>query len=194
VYALAKEVERNYSNVHTDIDKLEEHALVQRPSSHAARHEEGLGPGALGQPAPPVLALTGPVHRRVYGRKPLRQLVVMWLGGRSVHRACDRRWGGLIRSVASIESRIPGPWPTEIPCRWPPCSNASPHRSWRACRLKNAAPRATRFGRRRRAAQDGGQDDRLLRHVTDDASTRSVLQRSNEVHSHFGKQVHNVFP
>jgi predicted transcriptional regulator len=30
VYALAKEVERNYSNVHTDIAKLEEHGLVQR--------------------------------------------------------------------------------------------------------------------------------------------------------------------
>ncbi len=30
VYALAREVERNYSNVHTDIGKLEEHALVQR--------------------------------------------------------------------------------------------------------------------------------------------------------------------
>ncbi len=30
VYALAKEVERNYSNVHTDIGKLEEHGLVQR--------------------------------------------------------------------------------------------------------------------------------------------------------------------
>jgi len=30
VYALAKEVQRNYSNVHTDIGKLEEHGLVQR--------------------------------------------------------------------------------------------------------------------------------------------------------------------
>ncbi len=30
VYALAKEVGRNYSNVHTDIGKLEEHGLVQR--------------------------------------------------------------------------------------------------------------------------------------------------------------------
>lgn len=30
VYALAKEVERNYSNVHTDIGKLEEHGLVKR--------------------------------------------------------------------------------------------------------------------------------------------------------------------
>jgi predicted transcriptional regulator len=30
VYALAKEVERNYSNVHTDVGKLEEHGLVQR--------------------------------------------------------------------------------------------------------------------------------------------------------------------
>jgi predicted transcriptional regulator len=30
VYALAKSVERNYSNVHTDIGKLEEHGLVQR--------------------------------------------------------------------------------------------------------------------------------------------------------------------
>jgi predicted transcriptional regulator len=30
VYALAKEVERNYSNVHTDIAKLEQHGLVQR--------------------------------------------------------------------------------------------------------------------------------------------------------------------
>lgn len=30
VYALAREVERNYSNVHTDIGKLEEHRLVQR--------------------------------------------------------------------------------------------------------------------------------------------------------------------
>jgi predicted transcriptional regulator len=30
VYALAKTVARNYSNVHTDIGKLEEHGLVQR--------------------------------------------------------------------------------------------------------------------------------------------------------------------
>jgi predicted transcriptional regulator len=30
VYALAKEVERNYSNVHTDVGKLEEHGLVKR--------------------------------------------------------------------------------------------------------------------------------------------------------------------
>ena len=30
VYALAKQVARNYSNVHTDIGKLEEHGLVQR--------------------------------------------------------------------------------------------------------------------------------------------------------------------
>jgi predicted transcriptional regulator len=30
VYALAKTVARNYSNVHTDIRKLEEHGLVQR--------------------------------------------------------------------------------------------------------------------------------------------------------------------
>jgi predicted transcriptional regulator len=30
MYALASEVERNYSNVHTDIGKLEEHGLVQR--------------------------------------------------------------------------------------------------------------------------------------------------------------------
>jgi predicted transcriptional regulator len=30
VYALAKAVGRNYSNVHTDIGKLEEHGLVQR--------------------------------------------------------------------------------------------------------------------------------------------------------------------
>ena len=30
VYALAKQVERNYSNVHTDIGKLEEHGLVKR--------------------------------------------------------------------------------------------------------------------------------------------------------------------
>lgn len=30
VYALAKTVARNYSNVHTDIGKLEEHGLVKR--------------------------------------------------------------------------------------------------------------------------------------------------------------------
>ena len=30
VYALAKAVARNYSNVHTDIGKLEEHGLVKR--------------------------------------------------------------------------------------------------------------------------------------------------------------------
>jgi predicted transcriptional regulator len=30
VYALAKGVERNYSNVHTDVGKLEEHGLVKR--------------------------------------------------------------------------------------------------------------------------------------------------------------------
>jgi predicted transcriptional regulator len=30
VYALAKTVERNYSKLHTDIGKLEEHGLVQR--------------------------------------------------------------------------------------------------------------------------------------------------------------------
>lgn len=30
VYALARTVDRNYSNVHTDIGKLEEHGLVQR--------------------------------------------------------------------------------------------------------------------------------------------------------------------
>jgi predicted transcriptional regulator len=30
VYALAKVASRNYSNVHTDIGKLEEHGLVQR--------------------------------------------------------------------------------------------------------------------------------------------------------------------
>lgn len=30
VYALAKTVERNYSNVHADIGKLEEHGLVKR--------------------------------------------------------------------------------------------------------------------------------------------------------------------
>ena len=30
VYALAKTVGRNYSNVHTDVGKLEEHQLVKR--------------------------------------------------------------------------------------------------------------------------------------------------------------------
>jgi predicted transcriptional regulator len=30
VYALAKSVQRNYSNVHTDINKLQEHGLVER--------------------------------------------------------------------------------------------------------------------------------------------------------------------
>lgn len=30
VYALAKAVRRNYSNIHTDIGKLEEHGLVRR--------------------------------------------------------------------------------------------------------------------------------------------------------------------
>lgn len=30
VYALAKSVARNYSNIHTDIGKLEEHGLVRR--------------------------------------------------------------------------------------------------------------------------------------------------------------------
>ena len=35
VYALAKEVQRNYSNVHTDIGKLEEHGLVQRTPEDA---------------------------------------------------------------------------------------------------------------------------------------------------------------
>lgn len=30
IYALAKEVARNYSNVHTDVRALEEHGLVQR--------------------------------------------------------------------------------------------------------------------------------------------------------------------
>ena len=35
VYALAKTVERNYSNVHTDIGKLEEHGLVQRTQEDA---------------------------------------------------------------------------------------------------------------------------------------------------------------
>ncbi len=36
VYALAKTVERNYSNVHTDIGKLEEHGLVQRTPDELA--------------------------------------------------------------------------------------------------------------------------------------------------------------
>ena len=35
VYALAKEVERNYSNVHTDVGKLEEHGLVKRTPEDA---------------------------------------------------------------------------------------------------------------------------------------------------------------
>lgn len=35
VYALAKEVERNYSNVHTDVAKLEEHGLVKRTPEDA---------------------------------------------------------------------------------------------------------------------------------------------------------------
>jgi predicted transcriptional regulator len=35
VYALAKEVGRNYSNVHTDIAKLEEHGLVKRTPEDA---------------------------------------------------------------------------------------------------------------------------------------------------------------
>ena len=35
VYALAKTVERNYSNVHTDIGKLEEHGLVRRTPEDA---------------------------------------------------------------------------------------------------------------------------------------------------------------
>jgi predicted transcriptional regulator len=35
VYALAKEVARNYSNVHTDVAKLEEHGLVQRTPEDA---------------------------------------------------------------------------------------------------------------------------------------------------------------
>ena len=30
MYALAKTVGRNYSNIHTDIGKLEEHGLVRR--------------------------------------------------------------------------------------------------------------------------------------------------------------------
>lgn len=35
VYALAKAVGRNYSNVHTDIGRLEEHGLVQRTTEDA---------------------------------------------------------------------------------------------------------------------------------------------------------------
>ena len=35
VYALAKTVARNYSNVHTDVAKLEEHGLVQRTPEDA---------------------------------------------------------------------------------------------------------------------------------------------------------------
>ena len=35
VYALAKTVARNYSNVHTDIGKLEEHGLVRRTPEDA---------------------------------------------------------------------------------------------------------------------------------------------------------------
>lgn len=35
VYALAKTVARNYSNVHTDIGKLEEHGLVHRTPEDA---------------------------------------------------------------------------------------------------------------------------------------------------------------
>ena len=35
VYALAKEVGRNYSNIHTDIGKLEEHGLVRRTPEDA---------------------------------------------------------------------------------------------------------------------------------------------------------------
>lgn len=35
VYALAKTVGRNYSNIHTDIGKLEEHGLVQRTPEDA---------------------------------------------------------------------------------------------------------------------------------------------------------------
>lgn len=35
VYALAKETGRNYSNVHTDVAKLEEHGLVQRTPEDA---------------------------------------------------------------------------------------------------------------------------------------------------------------
>jgi predicted transcriptional regulator len=35
VYALAREVARNYSNVHSDIGKLEEHGLVRRTPEDA---------------------------------------------------------------------------------------------------------------------------------------------------------------
>ena len=35
VYALAKVAKRNYSNVHTDITKLEEHGLVERTQDDA---------------------------------------------------------------------------------------------------------------------------------------------------------------
>jgi predicted transcriptional regulator len=35
VYALAKATQRNYSNVHTDIAKLEEHGLVERTQDDA---------------------------------------------------------------------------------------------------------------------------------------------------------------
>jgi len=35
VYALAKTVGRNYSNIHTDVGKLEEHGLVQRTPEDA---------------------------------------------------------------------------------------------------------------------------------------------------------------
>ncbi len=35
VYALAKAAQRNYSNVHTDIAKLEEHGLVERTADDA---------------------------------------------------------------------------------------------------------------------------------------------------------------
>ena len=35
VYALAKEAGRNYSNVHTDVAKLEEHGLVKRTPEDA---------------------------------------------------------------------------------------------------------------------------------------------------------------
>ncbi|NJS36625.1 MAG: MarR family transcriptional regulator [Brachymonas sp.] len=35
VYALAKSVQRNYSNVHTDVAKLQEHGLVERTQDDA---------------------------------------------------------------------------------------------------------------------------------------------------------------
>jgi predicted transcriptional regulator len=35
VYALAKSVQRNYSNIHTDIAKLEQHGLVERTQDDA---------------------------------------------------------------------------------------------------------------------------------------------------------------